>query len=80
MDNSEVMVVDANDVNTSLTVYENKMLGYMVSMGLPVDGILVPISERRKLLKNFEDVVYELEAQDLGEARYISKFFTAATA
>lgn len=79
MDNSEVMVVDANDVNTSLTVYENKMLGYMVSMGLPVDGILVPISERRKLLKNFEDVVYELEAQDLGEARYISKFFTAAT-
>lgn len=80
MDNSEVMVVDANDVNISLTVYENKMLGYMVSMGLPVDGILVPISERRKLLKNFEDVVYELEAQDLGEARYISKFFTAATA
>ena len=32
------------------------------------------------MLKNFEDVVFELQAEDLGEARYISKFFTAATA
>ncbi len=51
----EIVAVDVNEVNTSLTVYENKMLGYMAAMGLPVDGILVPITERKKLLKNFED-------------------------
>ena len=62
MNNSEIMFVDANEVNNSLTVYENKMLAYMAAMGLPVDGILVPISERKKLLKNFEDVVYELSS------------------
>ncbi len=39
----EIVAVDVNEVNTSLTVYENKMLGYMAAMGLPVDGILVPI-------------------------------------
>ncbi len=80
MNNHEIVVADVSEVNTSLTVYENKMLGYMASLGLPVDNILVPISERKKMLKNFEDVVFELQAEDLGEARYISKFFTAATA
>ena len=74
MNNHEIVVADVSEVNTSLTVYENKMLGYMASLGLPVDNILVPISERKKMLKNFEDVVFELQAEDLGEARYISKF------
>lgn len=80
LEKQELEIVDVNEVNTSLSVYENKMLEFMVGMGLPVDGILVPISERKKVLKNFEDVIYELKAEDLGEARYISKFFTAATA
>jgi hypothetical protein len=56
--NSEFSVVKASDVNNSLAVYENQMLGYMAQMGLPVDGILVPINERKKTIKNFEDVVY----------------------
>lgn len=80
MDKTEIVVTDANEVNTSLSVYENKMLGYMANLGLPVDGILVPVAERKKIIKNFEDVVYELQAEDLGEAKYISKFLTAATA
>lgn len=46
--NSELSVVNASDVNNSLAIYENKMLGYMAQMGLPVDGILVPINERKK--------------------------------
>ena len=78
--NSELSVVNASDVNNSLTIYENKMLGYMAQMGLPVEGILVPINERKKIIKNFEAVVYELRAEDIGEARYISKFLAAATA
>lgn len=50
MNNHEIVVADVSEVNTSLTVYENKMLGYMASLGLPVDNILVPISERKKML------------------------------
>ncbi len=65
MDKTEIVVADANEVNTSLSMYENKMLGYMASLGLPVDGILVPVTERKKIIKNFEDVVYELQAEDL---------------
>lgn len=80
MSSTEIEVIDAKDVNLSLSVYENKMLEYMAQLGLPVKGILVPIEERKKIIKNFEDVVYELQAEDLGEAKYISKFFTAAAA
>lgn len=79
---NEIVNVDvsATDVNNSLTVYENQLLGYLGNMGLPTDGVLVPISERKKLVKNFEDIVVELKQEDIGEARYISKFLTAATA
>ena len=65
--NSELSVVNASDVNNSLAIYENKMLGYMAQMGLPVEGILVPINERKKIIKNFDEdmkVVLAYEKQD----------------
>lgn len=31
--NSELSVVNASDVNNSLAIYENKMLGYMAQIG-----------------------------------------------
>ena len=80
MDNNTLTEVNINEVNMSLAVYENKMLCYMSQMGLPIEQILVPINERKKVIKNFEDVIYELRTEDLGEARYISKFLAAATA
>lgn len=76
----ELTVANAKEVNSSLAIYEEKMLGYMAQMELPVDGILVPIVEREKVIKNFGDVVYELREADLREAKYISKFLAAATA
>lgn len=77
--NEVIIASESNDVNVSLATFESNMLSYMAKMGLPVDGILVPINERKKVIKNFEDVVFGLRVEDLREARYISKFFTAAT-
>lgn len=46
------IVVSATDVNNSLTEYENNMLAYVSAFGLPTENILVPINERRKVIKN----------------------------
>lgn len=76
---SEEMINNAKDVNTSLSKYENSLLAYVDSLGLPIQGILVPIDERKIVMKNFEDVVNLLRQEDVNDAVYISKFITAAS-
>lgn len=44
-------------------------------LGLPTDGILVPIDERKKVVKNFEEVVSLLKQEDVTGAVYISKIY-----
>lgn len=67
------------EVNKSLTIHENKFLEYVKSLGLPSENILVSISERKKIIKNFEDVIEKLKKEDMRDLIYISKFLAAAT-
>lgn len=73
-------VISAGEINTSLATYENKLMEYIAVLGLPVENILVPIEERKKVIKNFEDVIALLRQEDVNGAVYISKFLTAASA
>lgn len=72
-------IITVNEVNSTLTVYENKLLAYIASFGLPTDNILVSVDERKKVIKNFEDVIILLKQEDVNGAVYISKFLTAAS-
>ena len=78
-ENMNEEMISAKDVNTSLSKYENNLLAYVGSFGLPTEGILVPIAERKSVIKNFEDVVDLLRQEDISGAVYISKFITAAS-
>ena len=53
MDN-ELIVVDEKAVNTSITTYDNQLLGYLNELGLPTQNILVSVDERWKVIKNLE--------------------------
>ena len=72
-------IVDANEVNTSLSTYETNLLSYVRSFGLPTDNILVPIGERKRIIKNIDDVITQLAPEDTSSAVYISKFLAAST-
>lgn len=72
-------IINANEVNTSLSSYEPKLISYVGSFGLPTEGILVPIDKRKQVIKNFEDVIALLKQEDVSEAAYISKFIVAAS-
>lgn len=71
-------IIDANEVNTSLSTYENNLLSYVGSLGLPTDNILVPIDERKRVIKNLDDVINQLTPEETSNAVYISKFLAAA--
>lgn len=78
MDNNMVTTSDSN-VNTSLSTYENSLFEFISSFGLPTDNILVPIDERKKVIRNFGDAIIGLNQDELSKAAYISKFLTAAS-
>lgn len=54
-ENMSEEINSAKEVNTSLSNYENSLLAYVGSFGLSTEGILVPIVERKSVIKNFED-------------------------
>jgi hypothetical protein len=77
---NELIVNDEKSVNTSITTYDSQLLGFINKLGLPTKNILVPVDERKKIVKNIEDVVNRLEAEKRVETNYISKFIAASAA
>ena len=75
-----LVLADEKSVNTSITTYDNQLLGFINELGLPTQNILVAVDERKKVVKNIDDVVSLLEAEKRGEAKYISKFIAASAA
>ena len=75
-----LIVNDEKSVNTSITTYDSQLLGFINKLGLPTKNILVPVDERKKVVKNIEDVVNRLEAEKRVETNYISKFIAASAA
>lgn len=58
-----LVLADEKSVNTSITTYDNQLLGFINELGLPTQNILVAVDERKKVVKNIDDVVSLLEAE-----------------
>lgn len=50
-ENMSEEIISTKEVNTSLSNYENSLLAYVGSFGLPTEGILVPIAERKSVIR-----------------------------
>jgi len=79
MDN-QIELVSNTSINNSLTVYEDQLIKFLSMYNLPVDKVLVSISERKKVIKNFDDALVLLNTDYRLEAFYISKFMAAVSA
>jgi hypothetical protein len=57
--------------------FERAMLVELSEIGLPSEGVLVSIDERRTVLANFQNAISLVEFEDRGRALYLSKFLAA---
>ena len=65
----------------ALASFEKDLRLYLDSLGLPIEGVLVTIPERRKVVRNIPDVVNtHLIEEQRTRALYISKFVAAVGA
>lgn len=60
--------------------FERAMLTELAEIGLPSDGVLVPIDERRTVFSNFEHAISHIQIVDRRRSLYLSKFLAAVGA
>ena len=65
---------------TEITEYDTKILTLFQKVGLPAEGVLVSLPERKKVFKNMEDILSLLPADKLKQSEYLSKFLSAVSA
>jgi hypothetical protein len=83
MDN-EIQLIPGNNtpeqVDTSIRAFNQPLANLLSHIGLPVDNVLNPIEERRKVIFALGSVLEILPYEDRAKAVYLSKFTVAVAA
>jgi hypothetical protein len=66
-----------NEVMSVIEQSDNMYLSVLAAMGLPTDGVLSSIKERKSAIRNLPDIIEGL--RDLDDAYYLSKFLVAVS-
>jgi hypothetical protein len=77
MSNNLVPVPTTSALQPSVDQYSSELMAYISGMGLPTEGVLVPVSERRRVIMNLPEVVSNVASERRSEAMYVSKFVAA---
>ncbi len=76
---NELIVQTNNEFSPTMLDFEEKMMSVYHAVGLPIEDVLVPVQERKKVFKNFMDVLEYVPEPQLESAHFITKFMTAAS-
>lgn len=73
------LITSASSNETDLERFESSMQELINGIGLPSNGLFVPVTERKKLVNNLRSVIAELPSSARNRSYYISKMVAAAT-
>jgi len=76
---SELILQSNNEFSPTMLDFEEKMMRVYHAIGLPIEDILVPVQERKKVFKNFTDVLEYMPETQLESSHFITKFMTASS-
>lgn len=79
-DKKTIVVVNAGDLVSPIGKLNVQLEGYLVNVGLPVNDVVAPIAERKKIIAQLADVLAILPLADRGKAHYLSRFTIAIAA
>jgi hypothetical protein len=72
-------VPTSQDLETSISSFNQPLAGYIASVGLPTENILAPIDERKKVLGGLASALAVLPLDERARAYYLTKFTVAIT-
>jgi len=72
-------LVNASSIELSQPIDDlhNQLEGYLSQVGLPVINVVVPISERKKVISSLEEVLSIIPVDDRIKSSYLSKYTVA---
>lgn len=71
-------LVPSTTYSSQIKQFEDGLLGFIEQYGLPIDQVLVQVSERVRVFNNAKDVIERISLEQRHRSIYISKFIAAA--
>ena len=79
--NTEITIIpngnNVKEIETSIENFNEPLSDFLRYVGLPIDDILTPVEERRKVIFSLEQVLELLPCNKKTQATYLSKFAVA---
>lgn len=75
-----IIVSSKNDVSTGVGNFTSGLVSYLSELGLPTDQVLVPVTERQRVINNLPDVLASVADDKKSSSIYLSKFIAACAA
>ncbi|MGL4108423.1 hypothetical protein [Clostridium sp. LP20] len=69
-----IIQVDEKTVLLSLSDFNEPFTNYLEQLDLPVEGVLYPISERRKIINSLQEALEILSVDDRKKSMYLTRF------
>lgn len=68
------------EVQTSISDFNEPFAGYLFNLGLPVDGVLAPIAERKIVIDSIETEINKISPEKRELAVYLTRFIASVAA
>lgn len=75
--NKNLVKANSNELSQPIDDLHKQLEGYLSHVGLPIENIVVPIEERKKVISAFEDALSIIPYEDRSNSHYLSKFTVA---
>jgi len=74
---SELIVAKSTELSQPIDDLHKQLEGYLSHVGLPIDNVVVPIAERKKVISSLEESLSIIPFDDRIKSHYLSKFTVA---
>ena len=69
-----------NEIQSSISDFNEPFTNYLVNLGLPVEGILAPIEERQIVINSIESEIQKISVENRQFATYLTRFLSSVAA
>ncbi len=73
----ELVRASSTELSQPIDDLHKQLEGYLSHVGLPIDNVVVPISERKKVIASLEDALSIIPVDDRIKSHYLSKYTVA---
>jgi len=76
---SDLVKVNSSELSQPIDDLHQQLEGYLSHVGLPIDNVVVPISERKKVIAALEESLSIIPVDDRIKSHYLSKYTVAVS-